>query len=502
MRTGRNLLAGVLGSVLTTLVGLAVIPLYLSYLGVEAYGVIGFFATTQALLTLLDMGIAPTINREIARCTASGSMPDARKLLRSLELVNWTVAAVVGTAIAVAADLVASHWLQSRSLSPTTLSASVMLMGLVIALRWPVALYQAALNGMHRLDLANTISVSITTLGSLGAVAFLAAVSSRLETFFLWQAGVAVVYMLVMRRFAWKTVGRDSDTRFDAASIGRVWRFSAGLSGIAVSALVLTQLDKVLLSRLLPLHEFGHYMLATTIAGGFSAVLFLPTFNVVYPLFSSLAVKGDTAELERSYRLGTRLLVSALFPLVMLLVLLSHDLLFLWTGNHEIASGVAPLLTLLALGAGLHGIMYFPYALQLAYGVTRLPLQINGLLLVFMVPLILFLATTYGAVGGALAWVVLNAIYIPLGTWLTHRELLPRIGARWLIVDVGIPAVITLIIGAVGAMLTQLAASPAVRVAYGVGCAATAALLCLLSSPSLHAASRQWFERRLATVAR
>lgn len=490
MRTGRNLLAGVLGSLLTTLVGLAVVPLYLKYLGIEAYGVIGFFMTTQALLQLLDMGISPTVNREVARCSASGSMDEARTVLRTIEWINWATATALAMLIVIASGFISSRWLRSNQLGTDELASAVKVMALVVALRWPVALYQAALVGMHRVDVSSSVSVAMAVLTNLGAVAVLANVSADLKTFFAWQAGMAVIYLLIMRQLAWRTIGGAVGATFSVSTIKRLWRFSLGLSGIAVSALVLTQLDKVLLSKLLPLSEFGQYMLATTIAGGFSLVIYTPAFNVVYPLFSSLVAKQDDAALRRAYRTGTRLLVTALFPLVLIIGLLAPDLLLLWTRDARIAAGVAPLLTLLALGAAFHGIMYFPYALQLAAGTTRLPLKINGLLLLIMVPLIAYLAPAYGATGGALAWVALNLLYVPLGTWMTHRTLLPGLGSRWLFVDVGIPALLSAAVAAVGAVLLHMSDSLFARLAIGVTCAAVSATLSFVLSPTLREALR------------
>jgi hypothetical protein len=37
--------------------GLVFIPLYLHFSGIEAYGLIGLFATLQATFSLLDMGL-------------------------------------------------------------------------------------------------------------------------------------------------------------------------------------------------------------------------------------------------------------------------------------------------------------------------------------------------------------------------------------------------------------------------------------------------------------
>src|SRR5207248_1594768 len=107
--------------------------------------------------------------------------------------------------------------------------------------------------------------------------------------------------------------------------------------------------------------------------------------------------------------------------------------------------------SLFLIGTALNGAMHFPYALQLAYGQTRLPLLINGILMLALVPLITVLALRFGSVGGAASWAILNAIYLLLGTWLTHRVLLRGIGFTWLTRDILAPlAAAALIVGVVG----------------------------------------------------
>lgn len=60
----RNLIANIGGRVWAGLIGLVFIPVYIRYLGIEAYGLIGLFAVMQAWLVLLDMGMTPTLTRE------------------------------------------------------------------------------------------------------------------------------------------------------------------------------------------------------------------------------------------------------------------------------------------------------------------------------------------------------------------------------------------------------------------------------------------------------
>lgn len=450
MKLGVNLLAGLANSFWTALIGLAVVPVYLKYLGMEAYGLIGFFATTQAVLSLLDMGMAPTINREVARCSALGNLKEAGKLLHTLAVVYWCMAGIIALIVFALAPLIAEFWLQSKQLSAQTISHAVMLMGLVVACRWPIGLYQGALIGAQRLTVSSGINMVMATIGSLGAVAVLAFVSPTIEAFFIWQACVGFVYAVVMRWAAWRIIGKSEQLKFDFETLRRVWRFSVGMSGVAISAIILMQLDKVLLSKMLSLEDFGRYALAGVVAGGLY-ILLTPTFNVIYPRLSVLVATNDTEKLIDLYRSGTRLLLAVLFPIAGVAALFSEEILFLWTGNSTVASSASPVVSLFLIGTALNGVMHFPYALQLAYGMTRLPLKINAILVVAMIPTTILLASKYGAVGGAAAWMVLNSIYLVVGTVLTHQLLLKGVGIKWLTLDVGIPFGCTLlIIGGIG----------------------------------------------------
>jgi len=446
LKLERNLLAGLANSTWSALLGLAVVPLYLRYLGIESYGLIGFYATTQALFQLLDMGLSPTVTREIARCTVSGNMGEARRLLHTLAIVYWGVAVFIFLLVLILAPFIAQHWLQSKELSPDTLSHALILMGLVVASRWPIGLYQGALMGAQRLVLSSGINMVMGTLGSLGAVAVLAFVSPTIGMFFVWQAAVGLIYAEVVRRAAWRAVGTENTRQFDWGSLRRIWRFSAGMSVVALSGIAFAQLDKVILSKLLTLDEFGHYMLATVVVSGLYAIS-MPFFNVVYPRFSALVASGDTLQLLDLYRLGTRVLATILFPLAMFLLLFSEDLVTVWTGNAAIGSSVGPAIALLAIGSALHGVMYMPYALQLAYGKTRLPIAITFILMALLAPLIVILTLSHGMLGAALAWLVLHVVYLLLGSWLTHRYFLKGSAFTWISRDVGIPFGITCLVG-------------------------------------------------------
>jgi len=476
----RNFLAGLSSSIWNAIVTLATVPFLLRFLGVEAYGLVGCFALMQSLLQVLDLGLASTINREVARCRTLNRMDSAAELLQSLALVYWTVGLLIFLVLATFSDFIASTWLNVDNIPQQSAAHAIMLIGLVIGCRWPLGLYQGALLGAEKLMISSALSAIMTSVANLGAIAVLAFVSPTIEAFFLWQAGVSLVYSLSMSWAAWRVVGREGRNGFSWQRVRSVWRFTAGMSLVAVTAIVLMQLDKAILSGILRLDEFGSYTLAVLIASALYVIL-RPLFNTIYPRMSGLVARNATEELTEFYMLGTRVLCAAMFPISLSIAFFSRELVELWVRDPALAARVAPLVSWLAIGTTLNGVMHFPYALQLASGATRLPLIINLALIAVCVPTTVVLALGYGALGGALAWMVVNAFYVGIGCYLTHRLLLRGEGLRWLTSAVLWPFLVSLAtVGAGAAAIRQAGLSNVGVVACAAGVAAAACLVNLL----------------------
>lgn len=488
MRFARNLVAGLAGSAWVAVVGLAATPFLVALLGIEGYGLIGFFMTLQALMSVLDAGLSPTMNRDVARGLAVSDAAPARALLASLARVYWGTALLAAVVFVVAAPAIAGRWLRAGTLDEAALAQAVMLMGLAIAARWPAGVFLAAVNGAQRIALGSGLTAAYATVSAFGAVALLALGPTTLTAYFAWQMFAALAYTLALQAAAWSALGGRQGAAAGLASLRRVWRFSAATGLIAVSGVVLTQVDKALLSRLLALEDFGRYMLAAVVAGSLY-LLVRPVFDVLYPRFSALVAARDEARLAELYHLATRVIAVLVFPPAMVLVVFGGRIVGLWTGDAALGLAVAPIVALLAAGSALHAVMYAPYALQLASGAPRLPLLINAVLVTLAVPLVIVLAQAHGGRGAAFAWLLLHTVYLLFGTWVTHRRLLRGEGLRWLAVDVGIPLGLTLA-AAAAAWGTDLQASPA----WPVWAVATGGLLagaCLLVSPGLRSALRR-----------
>lgn len=195
---------------------LVFIPLYIKFMGIEAYGLVGIFATLQALFSLLDMGLGATVNREMARLSVlPGKAQEMHDLVRSLELIYWLIALVIGVAVMLLAPYIAHDWVNPGRLSPDLIQHAVMLIGLAMALQWPVSFYSGGLMGLQRQVLLNVLNIGVGTFRGFGAVLVLWLVSPTIFAFLIWQMlvsalNVALAGFFLQRSLPPKPAGRLS----------------------------------------------------------------------------------------------------------------------------------------------------------------------------------------------------------------------------------------------------------------------------------------------------
>lgn len=440
MSVQRSVIANYLASGWAALVGLAFIPLYIHYLGIESYGLIGVFATLQAWCFLLDLGLSPALNRAMARFSAGGvPAQEIRELLRSVELVYAGIACLVGVLISGLSQPIASYWLNAQTLPPSTLARAVLVMGLALSFQWMGMLYRSALLGLHRQVWLSLVTVTTATARSGGAVLVMLYVSPTIIAFFAFQCAVGAIESLVLGWYLRRHLPHSPrPLKFSLRALRTVWKFAAGLAAVGVLATVLTQVDKVLLVRLLPLSEFGYFTLAVTVAGALAALI-VPVTNVAYPKLSELVAIGDEAALAAQYHKFAQLVSIGVLPPAVVLCLFSREVIHLWTGDRAMANAVAPLLSVWVVGTALNGLMHVPYAAQLAHGWPRLAMVMNAIAVVAVIPLLLILVPRHGAIAAAWIWVAINAGYVVFGILAMHRRILRSQQWKWYAQDVLCP---------------------------------------------------------------
>jgi len=396
----------------------------------------------------LDMGLNATLNRELSRLSvADNSAQESRNLVRTFEVVYWGIGILIGIAVIILAPLLANYWINSTSISSETIEHALLIMGILLASQWPGSIYSGGLMGLQRQVVLNVIrSVSIM-VQHFGAVLVLLFISPSILLFFLWQSFVALLTTIVLAIWLWKALPKSGHrSRFDKGLLVKNWRFASGMMGISLVTVILTQLDKIILSKMLTLEMFGYYMLALYVANTLRGLV-IPIFSALFPKFTQLVASAENINLITLYHKSCQLMSVFVLPLTITIAIFAKEILALWLGGTMAAQNSHQILTLLIIGTALNALMIMPFALQLAYGWTKLAFYKNIVAIIFLVPLMVWMVQMYQGIGAAWVWIILNFGYFIFEIPIMHRRLLKGEMGKWYRRDVILPILIVTTIG-------------------------------------------------------
>ncbi len=490
-----NILANYAGQIWMALMGVVFIPLYIKLLGMEAFGLVGLMLSIQALSMLFDLGMGGALNRELAQRVHDVRLAHTLgNLVRTFEWLVWPIALLLVAVVWLASGPLADHWLHPDHLSRAATAHAIAIMGLAVALQWPSSFYANGLSGLEQQPALNLINAGFATLRGAGVLAVLYWISPTISAFMWWYAATGACQSAVSAATLWRLLPTDPQRRamFRATELRAVGRFAGGLLAIMTLAVMVSQLDRVVISAMLPLAELGYFSLAMSVAAGMGRMI-QPMFNALYPRYSRLVSLGQQDGLIQLYHLSNQCLVVIVAAVAAVLMVFGRDVLYLWTGDVATAAKLSLPLSILIAGTALNGLMNLPYAMQLAHGWTRLAVGMNLVALAMGIPFCVWAVAHHGITGAAWLWFAINLAFVTIGIPLMHRHLLRGEMARWYVRDVLPPA-----IAAAAAVLLARRLLPAVsRSLGGITLLAVASIAALLSAALAAPLVRAMLRRQL-----
>jgi O-antigen/teichoic acid export membrane protein len=485
-RLQQNIVANFIGKIFTVIAVYAFIPFYIKFIGIEAYGLIGFYSVLLGIFMFSDVGLSAALNREMARLSALGGKGrEMHNLLRTLEAVFWVIAASLVTIIVLSAPMIARRWVNAHGLETATVEHALRLMGVAMAFQLPTGLYQGGLLGLQRQVLLNAILIVMGTLRGVGAILVLWLISPTIEAYFLWQALVNLGQVILARQFLWNSLPTsDAPARFRSDVFHSIWRYSAGMMGIAVLSAFLMQMDKIVVSKLLSLEAFGYYSLAA-VTSQVPTLVSGPIMNAVFPPMTQLVSVNNQDSLSELFHRAAQLMSVLVFPVGLVVAAFSREIMVVWTNNLTIVDHTYLLVTLFIIGSIFLALQVVPYSLALAHGWVQLSLTIGIVTVMMIIPIMITLVKRYGAVGGCVAWILINGATTPFYIHFLHRRLLRGEEKQWYLTDVGRPLIAVCLVISIGRWLVRPAHSIPWLVVSIVGVLMMALAAAALSAPAV-----------------
>jgi O-antigen/teichoic acid export membrane protein len=435
-----KVLINLLGRVITALAGIIFVPVYIRIIGAESYGLVAFYGTLAGALIVLDLGLSIAVSRRVSILKVQhGKEKDLQDLVFSVSIIYWIVALLAGAIIILLAHPIATYWVKAKDLPIPVIKRSVILMGFVFAFQFPSSVYNGVMMGLEK-QIPGAIATSLfSILKAIGVIAILKLVSPTIEAYFVWQAIVSLVFIVLLHFLVkYYLLPTGQKAIFSAIQLRTIRRFAAGMTGISLITFFLGQVDKILVSKLLLLEFVGYYNLAFMVASAMTLVI-APLQNVIFPRFSSLVAENKHKELLILYHKSCRWIAIVIFPVGFTLIFFAREILLLWTKNPVLSQHTAPILRVFAAGTICNCMMWMPYFFMLAKGNTKFTIYQNFIASVVLVPLLFWWTIRYGALGASFVWLTVNAGYIIFSLPLFHRLYLKGELCKWYKNDVALP---------------------------------------------------------------
>lgn len=416
----KNIAANICGRLWGVASAYVFIPIYIAYLGIEQYGLIGVHATLSAIISLADSGLSAAVTRELARGAArSCETRSIGTLVRTYEVLYIVISVSVAALVWMLAPLLASHWLNVGNMKQADAIDAIRIMGISAAAQLPASMFMGGLFGLQRQVQANAAQIGIGVIRGLGAIIVLEHVSCTIIAFFFWQGVSSISFACVVRRLLWQNIKADkSQNRFDWRAIADTYKYAFGMAGMAILSTGLFHVDKIIIAKIVELETFGYYTLVSSVAG-VPRIFAVSIGTAVFPVIAAAVAAKNIDALDDWY-IKTITAVSVLsIPIALVLSVTTENLVYAWTGYYPPKQTNDAAFYLL-LGEALQVATVPAYFVSLAMGRVDLNLRCGVYSLLGFTLLLSVLIRTFGVVGAGYSWLIVQIFAAPWYIWQIH----------------------------------------------------------------------------------
>lgn len=434
----RNIFFNLASQIYISILGVAFLPVLVKGIGGEAYGIIGFYSTLTIFFYLLDAGLTSIIGREASRLFSKNlSANKFAGVYQTLKIFFYVIAVIGGCTLLFLSNSIADNWLNFSQLTYSEVITTLQIMSIAIALRWLGGFYRGIIIGSENQVWLSLSNIFIATLRFGFVFYILQLFGYTLKIFFLYQLSLALLELVLLFFKSKKILKLFDLNQFEKLSNQEIKRILKLSSGIAITTYIwvlTSQIDKLVLSGILSLEEYGFFSIATVIA---NSVLLLsgPISSAVMPRMASLYSQERIEELNELYSNTTQLLVVISGSVSVSIWFLSYPLLYLWVGDSEVARKSSSVLKLYAIGNGFASFSAVSYYYQYARGYLKYHIYGNILFVIILIPVMLFCAKRWGGEGAGWVWLILNVGYFLLWLPYAHRKLKLNSYKTWFLSD-------------------------------------------------------------------
>jgi len=418
--TARNAASSFLALAWLSLLSMLTIPIYIRLLGVSEWGLVAACTSLQILSNFIDAGFSQIVPRWAAQ---EAQHPE--KLRQYLNLFRRLYVGLGLTMFGVlqaSAGYLAHHWFQVPPDQADALELAIRIVSFQFLFQFVNNLHIGLWHGLQRQVLANVRACGFGTLKHAAAMVTLQFMAPQAWVYALAFAFVAGLEVFANAFSVYRLMGRHSAIQADdKVELTPMLKEVSVLSGGILVGLLVSQLDRIILSRTVDVASFGIYTVVATLALAFLQ-LQTPLTRAYFPVIVRDIQRHGRVPAAHMKRLLVGTFVTSTLP-ALLACALAPQILELWLQNPKVVDlGTTPL-RLILLAIAMNSIYGCLYQVVVAKGHSGKVLQFN----LASLGVAAFVVYLWGAdielnLGGAI-WISITLTQLLLGTiWFMTNQ--------------------------------------------------------------------------------
>jgi len=419
-QTARNAISSFIALGWLSLLSLITIPIYIRILGVSEWGLVAACASLQIFSNFIDAGFSQIVPRWAAQ--ESQHPARLRRYVVLFQRLYVALGLTMFVMLQASAGYLAHQWFQVQVDRAASLELAIRIVSFQFLFQFVNNLNVGLWHGLQHQVQANVRACFFGTLKHASTLLALTVGLQQAWVYALSFAFVACVELCFNTFSVRRMLGNEkNDVGVDKVHLIPLLKEVFLLSGGILVGLLVSQLDRIILSRSVDVSSFGIYTVISTLAFAFLQ-LQTPITRAYFPLMVRDIQKQGYISNFHMKRLLTGTILASSLPALLAFVFAPHILEF-WLRDPEVINvGTMPL-RLLLLAVALNSLYGCIYQVIIARGCSQLVLQFNMISLVIAFLVVFFFGVEKGLLLGGVIWISNTITQISLGAlWFVKTQ--------------------------------------------------------------------------------
>lgn len=328
--------------------GFIVAPCLVHRLGDTVYGLWILIASMSGYFGLLDLGVRSSVGRYVAFYMAKG---DAQRMNATVSTAVTLLGGVAILALAATAAilLVFFHLFEVPPESATAVRWAIVIVGVNLALTFPISVFDGVLWGHERFDLINLIDMPTVVARTVLTFWLVRGPGDILALAWITLGSTACNEMAkVVTSFVVDRELRVSVRRFQREQAGQLYGYGLWQFLLQISRQISAQLGPLVIGGLASVAAVTPFSIAARLIGYASQFMVAAT-GVVTPLATAMHAREENAREQRLFMEGGKWCTAFALYVTTGMLLLGGSFLGLWMGA-KTAAVSGPMLLIMVLG--------------------------------------------------------------------------------------------------------------------------------------------------------